>query len=93
MKEWRNQRVMRVQETDEVKKALFADSLISIYNRMDEKSFFDNKNALIRAGVYLKTTAIDRAKADYWYTVSLKNGLQFKESHLKTYYNNFVGVV
>ena len=75
-------------ETDKVKKALFADSLISIYNRMDEKSFFDNKNALIRAGVYLKTTAIDRAKADDWYTVSLKNGLQFKESHLLTYYNN-----
>ncbi|MBM3456268.1 MAG: hypothetical protein FJX80_14205 [Bacteroidetes bacterium] len=77
-----------ISETDKVRKALFVDTLISIYNRMDEKSFFDQKNALIRASYYLKTTRIDRSKADEWYVQSLKNGLQFTESHLLSYYNN-----
>ncbi len=75
-------------ETDKVRKALFADTVISIYGRMDSKSFFDQKNALTRASFYLKTTTIDRAKADEWYTQSLKNGVQFNESQLLTYYNN-----
>ncbi len=75
-------------ETDKAKKALFADTVISIYGRMDSKSFFDQKNALTRASFYLKTTTIDRAKADEWYTQSLKNGVQFNESQLLTYYNN-----
>jgi len=75
-------------ETDKAKKALFADTVISIYGRMDSKSFFDQKNALTRASFYLKTTTIDRAKADEWYTQSLKNGIQFNESQLLTYYNN-----
>ncbi len=75
-------------ETDKVRKALFADTVISIYGRMDSKSFFDQKNALTRASFYLKTTTVDRAKADEWYTQSLKNGVQFNESQLLTYYNN-----
>ncbi|HBW85441.1 MAG TPA: hypothetical protein DEF82_01455 [Crocinitomicaceae bacterium] len=75
-------------ETDKVRKALFADTVISIYGRMDSKSFFDQKNALTRASFYLKTTTIDRAKADEWYTQALKNGVQFNESQLLTYYNN-----
>ncbi|MFM8241522.1 MAG: hypothetical protein ACKN86_01850, partial [Crocinitomicaceae bacterium] len=75
-------------ETDKVRKALFADTVISIYGRMDSKSFFDQKNALTRASFYMKTTTIDRAKADEWYTQSLKNGVQFNESQLLTYYNN-----
>jgi len=75
-------------ETDKAKKALFADTVISIYGRMDSKSFFDQKNALTRASFYLKTTTIDRAKADEWYTQSLKNGAQFNETQLLTYYNN-----
>jgi len=75
-------------ETDKVRKALFADTVISIYGRMDSKSFFDQKNALTRASFYLKTTTIDRAKADEWYTQALKNGVLFNESQLLTYYNN-----
>jgi len=75
-------------ETDKVRKALFADTVISIYGRMDSKSFFDQKNALTRASFYLKITTIDRAKADEWYTQALKNGVQFNESQLLTYYNN-----
>ncbi|MBM3429866.1 MAG: hypothetical protein FJX99_02650 [Bacteroidetes bacterium] len=75
-------------ETDKVRKALFADTVIAIYGRMDSKSFFDQKNALTRASFYLKTTTIDRAKADEWYTQALKNGVQFNESQLLTYYNN-----
>jgi len=75
-------------ESDKVRKALFADTVISIYGRMDSKSFFDQKNALTRASFYLKITTIDRAKADEWYTQALKNGVQFNESQLLTYYNN-----
>jgi len=74
--------------SDSIRKALFSDTLISIYNRMDEKNFFDKKNALARARCYLKTTTIDRIKADEWYVFSLKNDVQFNDLHAKTYYEN-----
>ncbi|NRA10360.1 MAG: hypothetical protein HRT57_00220 [Crocinitomicaceae bacterium] len=81
-------RVIRM-EKDEVVKEAYLDTLIQVWNRMDEKGFYDHKTDLLRGYYYTDLTTPDRNKADFYF----RRGIEEKETpinenYILPYFNN-----
>ncbi|MBL6660096.1 MAG: hypothetical protein ISP70_01235 [Crocinitomicaceae bacterium] len=75
-------------EKDKARKKLYIDTLVSAYDRIEQKGFFNPDEASVRALKILQSSAPDREKADSLFTVAFEQGNTFKDEHLSYYYYN-----
>ena len=77
-------------EQDADKRKLYADTLIEVYERAEEKGLYDaQKEDLKRASYYMYTSSPDYAKADKYYTQGMGyEGAKIKGNTLVLYYYN-----
>lgn len=76
-------------ETDKAKKTAYIDTLLDVYNRTEEKGFYDSANDLIRATYIIQASKPDRKKADMLFSNGIaKAGITASEAHITYYYYN-----
>ena len=75
-------------EKDKARKKLYIDTLVSAYDRMDQKGFFNSTEASVRGLKILQSSAPDREKADSLFTIGFEQGNTFKDAQLSYYYYN-----
>jgi tetratricopeptide (TPR) repeat protein len=86
-------RVINV-ETDADAKKLFSDTLCAIWDRMEEKGLYENKNDMYRGNFELQKSAPDYLKADKYFTRGIAahadGGTPVQEMYIPLhYYNTF----
>lgn len=76
-------------ETDKARKAAYIDTLVSAYDRTEEKGLYDVTNDLKRATYIIQSSKPNRAKADELYTRGIhKEGTSASEAHISYFYYN-----
>ncbi len=76
-------------ETDKVKKKAYMDTLSDLYNRMEEKGFYDQKDDLFRGYVILNSSKADPKEADELFSRGIAaQGTATQEYYLTYYYYN-----
>ena len=84
-------RVINV-ETDADAKKLFSDTLCAIWDRMEEKGLYENKNDMYRGNFELQKSAPDYLKADKYFTRGIAahadGGTPVQEMYIPLHYYN-----
>ncbi|MCE2682485.1 MAG: hypothetical protein ACK49D_12030 [Flavobacteriia bacterium] len=76
-------------ETDKVRKSAYIDTIIGVYDRAEQKGFYDQANDLIRASYIVQSTKPNRAAADVLFARGIaKVGAAPSETQLNLYYSN-----
>jgi len=76
-------------ETDKARKAAYIDTIVSAYDRTEEKGLYDVANDLKRATYIIQSSKPNRAKADELYSRGIhKEGTSATEAHISYYYYN-----
>lgn len=76
-------------ETDKVKKTAYIDTIIGVYDRAEQKGFYDQANDLIRASYIVQSSKPNRAAADVLFARGItKAGAAPSETQLNLYYAN-----
>lgn len=75
-------------EKDKARKKLYIDTLVSAYDRVEQKGFFNSAEASIRAMYILQSSAPNREKADSLFTLAFQEKNSFKDAQLSYYYYN-----
>ncbi len=80
-------------ETDKVKKTAYIDTIIGVYDRAEQKGFYDQANDLIRASYIVQSSKPNRAAADVLFARGItKVGAAPSETQLILYYSNLYTV-
>jgi len=81
-------RLINAEKDKEVKK-LYSDTIIAVYDRMEEKGFYDHKNDMLRGYYYLQISTPNYLKADEFFSRGVKEqGTAVKEMYIPLYYYN-----
>ena len=75
-------------EKDKARKKLYIDTLVSTYNRIEAKGFFNPTEASIRGLYILQSSTPNLIKADSLFTVAFDQNNTFKDAQLSNYYYN-----
>ena len=75
-------------EKDKARKKLYVDTLVSAYDRVEQKGFFNSAEASIRAMYILQSSAPNREKSDSLFTLAFQEKNLFKDAQLSYYYYN-----
>lgn len=76
-------------EQDQELKYKYTDTLIAVWDRMDEKGLYDHKNDMSRGLYYLQLNPADYNKADFFLTRGVKEqGTSVKENYIASFYYN-----
>lgn len=77
-----------ITETDNAIEKLYTDTLISVYDRMDEKGLYKESESSKRATYIILSSIPDRRKADAIYLRAFENNNKFTDYELTYYYFN-----
>lgn len=77
-----------ITESDNTRKKLYTDTLLGVYDRMDEKGFYDESESSMRATFIMLSSAPDYKKADQIYLRAFENKNKFNDAELTYYYYN-----
>lgn len=75
-------------EKDKDRKTAFIDTTLSIYDRMDEKGFFEDKDLLVRADYLTRSSKPDLKKADSFFRKAIELNMALSEREIQIYYYN-----
>lgn len=76
-------------ETDKASKSAYTDTILGVYDRMEEKGFYSNNDDLLRAVFYLQSSAPDNEKADKLFVRGIEaQKAKTKEAYISYYYFN-----
>ena len=76
-------------ETDAKKKAAYSDTLIGVWDRMEEKGLYEKKDDMLRAYYYLQLDPINYLKADTLFQRGVREqGTSISEMYVPLYYYN-----
>ncbi len=76
-------------ETDKVKKTAYIDTIVGVYDRSEQKGFYDQANDLIRASYMVQVAKPNRAAADILFARGIaKIGATPSETQVNLYYAN-----
>ena len=75
-------------EKDKARKKLYIDTLVSAYDRVEQKGFFNPAEASVRGLYVLQSSSPNREKADSLFTIAFEQGNTFKDAQLSYYYYN-----
>ena len=77
-----------ITESDNARKKLYTDTLLGVYDRMDEKGFYEETESSKRATYIMMSSKPDYKKADEIYLRAFKNNNKFNDAELTYYYYN-----
>ena len=77
-----------ITETDNVRKKLFTDTLLAVYDRMEENGFYQETESSKRATYIMMSSKPDYKKADEVYLRAFENNNKFNDAELTYYYYN-----
>lgn len=77
-----------ITEPDNSRKKLYTDTLLGVYDRMDEKGFYEESESSKRATYIMLSSAPDYKKADQIYSRAFENNNKFNDAELTYYYYN-----
>ena len=75
-----------ITESDNARKKLYTDTLLGVYDRMDEKGFYEETESSKRATYIMMSSKPDYKKADEIYLRAFKNNNKFNDAELTYYY-------
>ncbi len=80
-------------EADKAKKTAYIDTLVAVYDRVEEKGFYNQENDLTRATYIFQSSKPNREKMDVLYERGInKAGKNAGESHVALYYYNLYSI-
>ena len=77
-----------ITETDNVRKKLYTDTLLGVYDRMDAKGYYNEVESSKRATFIMMSSKPDYKKADEIYLRAFENNNKFNDAELTYYYYN-----
>ena len=77
-----------ITEKDNTRKKLYTDTLLAVYDRMDELGLYQESESAQRATYIMFSTTADNKKADAIYLRAFENNNKFKDGELTYYYFN-----
>ncbi len=76
-------------ETDKVRKAIYMDTLLAVYTRMEKNGIYDKSNDLIRAMYIVQATKPNRVLANELFTRGINSfGIKASETNISQFYYN-----
>ena len=81
-------RLINAEQDKELKKA-YADTLMQVWERMDDKNLYEHSNDMLRGYYYLQLTTPNYIKADTFFSRGVaEQGTAVKEMYIPLYYYN-----
>jgi len=77
-----------ITEKDNVRKKLYTDTLLGVYDRMDAKGYYNEVESSKRATFIMMSSKPDYKKADEIYLRAFENNNKFNDAELTYYYYN-----
>ena len=77
-----------ITEKDNVRKKLYTDTLLGVYDRMDAKGYYNEVESSKRATFIMMSSNPDYKKADEIYLRAFENNNKFNDAELTYYYYN-----
>lgn len=77
-----------ITEKDNVRKKLYTDTLLGVYDRMDAKGYYNEVESSKRATFIMMSSKPDYQKADEIYLRAFENNNKFNDAELTYYYYN-----
>ena len=77
-----------ITEKDKVRKKLYTDTLLGVYDRMDAKGYYNEVESSKRATFIMMSSKPDYKKADEIYLRAFENNNKFNDAELTYYYYN-----